>query len=89
MSDDDADLSTWIGEVMGQVLVRAPLAPEEDFFDCGGDSIRAIEVLRTIAEGRAVREDVQAALLESLFDDASPAALASVYTARTTEVDNA
>jgi hypothetical protein len=89
MSDDSADIRAMIGEVMGLVLVRPPLAAEEDFFDCGGDSIRAIEVLETIADCAQLPEDLRAALLEALFDDASPAALATVVATHTKEPDRA
>jgi hypothetical protein len=79
MTDTPADLPAMIGDVMGRVLVRPPLAPDEDFFDCGGDSVRAIEVLQLVAERSGAPEDLRAALLEALFDTATPAALASVY----------
>lgn len=79
----DGDLSVAIGKVMGDVLVRGPLAAHEDFFECGGDSLRAIEVLQRLAtENAGVRStEMQAVLLEGIFDDASPAGLASVVSA--------
>lgn len=81
--DEAVQLSRTIGEVMGEVLVREPLSADDNFFRCGGDSLRAIEVLQRLAdrEGLASRvgtPEMQALLLESIFEDASPAALANV-----------
>jgi hypothetical protein len=88
MSDEPSDLCCAIGAVMGQVLERVPLTPTEDFFDCGGDSLRAVEVLRRLLrEGGTVdqgglpvrsREELEAVLLEAIFDHSSPAALEEV-----------
>ena len=83
ITTDPADQTTprvLIGEIMGTVLGRAPLAASEDFFDLGGDSLRAIEVLQQMAEhpglvALAATSSVQAALLEAIFEDGSPAAL--------------
>lgn len=77
-----ADLPATIGTVMGEVLVREPLAPDEDFFRAGGDSLRAIEVLQRLATLEGLSDlvgstEVQAELLECIFEDASPAGLAS------------
>ncbi len=88
MTDQPSELCGAIGAVMGQVLARAPLTPGEDFFDCGGDSLRAVEVLQRllrehgpvdeyVSDARG-REDLQTALLEAIFEDASPAALEEV-----------
>jgi phosphopantetheine binding protein len=87
MTSQPADLSDAIGAVMGRVLLRDPLAADEDFFDCGGDSLRAIEVLERFFEeerlterltGSATTDGLRAALLEACFEDASPAGLAAV-----------
>ncbi|MBB5870026.1 acetyl esterase [Allocatelliglobosispora scoriae] len=80
-------LSATIGEVMGAVLVRKPLDADEDFFNCGGDSLRAIEVLQRLATHEELADrlgstDMQAFLLESIFEHSSPAGLASVVAAR-------
>ncbi len=77
------DLCETIGRVMGEVLLREPLAADEDFFDAGGDSLRAVEILQRLAvePGYADRlgsVDVQALLLEAIFESATPATLASV-----------
>lgn len=37
-----------VSEILGTVLGRAPLAPEEDFFEQGGDSMAAIEAAAMI-----------------------------------------
>lgn len=83
MTNEPADLPTAIGTLMGLVLLRAPLAADEDFFDCGGDSLGAVEVLQRLAEEPGVRalgpgEELSAALLEAIFEDASPGSLARV-----------
>jgi Phosphopantetheine attachment site len=78
-----AELSAAIGSVMGEVLVRPALDSDEDFFECGGDSLRAIEVLQRLAvhselADRLGTTEMQALLLEGIFDDASPAGLAEL-----------
>jgi hypothetical protein len=84
MSTSEADISLALGKLMGQVLVREPLDGDDDFFDSGGDSVRAIEVLQLLIDQRRLIEagasdDMQAVLLEAFFEDASPNALAAVY----------
>lgn len=81
-----SDLSVTIGQVMGDVLKRGPLGPNDDFFDSGGDSLRAIEVLQRLAAAPGVptsigSTDVQAIMLEGIFEDPTPAGLASVVSA--------
>lgn len=81
--EHQADLCATIGRVMGEVLVRPPLGADEDFFACGGDSLRAVEVLQRLAveDGAADRlgsPEMQAVLLEGVFEKATPAALASM-----------
>jgi phthiocerol/phenolphthiocerol synthesis type-I polyketide synthase E len=39
-----------VGEILGAVLSRAPLAPDDDFFELGGDSLAAIEAAATIED---------------------------------------
>lgn len=75
------DLGATIGQAMGEVLLRAPLAADEDFFESGGDSLRAVEVLQRLAlldEAHLGSVEVQALLLEGIFEDATPAGLAAV-----------
>ncbi len=81
--DEPTDLSVTIGRVMGEVLLRGPLAADEDFFASGGDSLRAVEVLQRLAVepgtvDRLGTPEMQALLLEGIFEDATPGALASV-----------
>jgi len=86
MTTDQPGLDATIGAVMGQVLIREPLAADEDFFACGGDSLRAVEVLQRLVEehpgtvgGQA--DGLPAALLEAIFEDATPAGLAAAVAA--------
>jgi hypothetical protein len=86
MADQPTDLRTVIGTVMGDVLARRPLEPDEDFFDAGGDSLRAIEVLQRLGSHPLVGDrlgttDMQAQLLEAVFETPSPAGLSSFVTA--------
>jgi phthiocerol/phenolphthiocerol synthesis type-I polyketide synthase E len=39
-----------VGEILGAVLGMAPLAPDDDFFELGGDSLAAIEAAATIED---------------------------------------
>jgi hypothetical protein len=82
MKNDTTDLCATIGAVMGQVLTRRPLAADEDFFDCGGDSVGAVDVLLRLSHEPMIRpdaaEELQARLLETIFEDATPGRLADV-----------
>jgi acyl-coenzyme A synthetase/AMP-(fatty) acid ligase/acyl carrier protein len=44
------DVTSRVSEILGTVLGRGPLAPDEDFFELGGDSLAAIEVAATIED---------------------------------------
>jgi aryl carrier-like protein len=86
MADQPTDLRTVIGTVMGEVLTRGQLEPDEDFFEAGGDSLRAIEVLQRLGAHPAVGDrlgttEMQAQLLEAIFETPSPAGLSSFVTA--------
>jgi aryl carrier-like protein len=86
MADQSTDLRTVIATVMGEVLTRGPLEPDEDFFEAGGDSLRAIEVLQRLGThpvvgSRLGTTDMQAQLLEVIFEAPSPAGLSSFVTA--------
>lgn len=77
------DLCALIGRVMGEVLLTAPLARDADFFESGGDSLRAVEMLQRLGAVDGAADwlgslDVQARMLEGVFEDATPAGLASV-----------
>ena len=83
MDDQPVDLATAIGRVMGRVLLTEPLAADADFFERGGDSLRAVEVLQRLADDegfghRLGSAEIQAVLLEGIFEDATPAALATL-----------
>lgn len=72
-----------IGAEMGALVVRAPLEPTEDFFACGGDSLRAVELIdwltdRCRPEGGEAAARLRAALLMAAFDDATPRSMAAV-----------
>ncbi|MEV4490113.1 phosphopantetheine-binding protein [Micromonospora coxensis] len=86
MAQDSAALSATIGKVMGDVLQRGALAPNDDFFDSGGDSLRAIEVLQRLISEDGIPSavgstDMQAILLEEIFEKPTPSALAAVVSA--------
>lgn len=87
MAQDSAALSAAIGKVMGDVLQRGALAPDDDFFDSGGDSLRAIEVLQRMVNAEGIppavgSTEMQAILLEEIFEKPTPSALASVMSER-------
>lgn len=67
---------------MGDLLVRSPLAPGEDFFLSGGDSLRAVELISRLVARFGPDEEsadrLRAALLLAVFDEATPAALARI-----------
>jgi len=77
------DIRRIVAREMGDVLVRPPLAPTEDFFRCGGDSLRAVELIsRLIArwhpsDGEPA-DHLRGALLLAMFDDATLEVLAEV-----------
>lgn len=88
MENGHSALSATIGELMGAALRREPLAPDEDFFDCGGDSVRAVDVLQRLVDvcrpaGAEPAEALQSTLLETIFEDATPAGLAQACVAYT------
>jgi aryl carrier-like protein len=89
MTTQISDFTTAIAELMGQVLSRDPLAADEDFFEAGGDSLRAVEVLQRFVKVYDLPEsvdagDLQAELLVAIFEDASPGALGAVVTTHVT-----
>jgi hypothetical protein len=81
MTAAPAELADVIGVVMGEVLARAPLLAVEDFFDAGGDSVHAVEVLQRLLAAPALAslvrvDELASVLLEAIFEDASPGAIA-------------
>ena len=82
----DAELSSVITRTVGTVLVCDPPEPDRDFFSLGGDSVRAVELVTRLTEEFQARtpddgQELSAALLLAIFDDASLAALATVLSA--------
>ncbi|MFC7328618.1 acyl carrier protein [Marinactinospora rubrisoli] len=81
MTVEQDDLVRQVAAEMGAVLGRPALAADEDFFDNGGDSYRAIEIItRLVArfgpQDEAAADAMQAELLMAIFDDSTPAAVA-------------
>lgn len=77
-------MSQAIGETMGQVLGAAALGKDEDFFARGGDSLRALEMVSRLGSHPSLplarSSEAQSRLVESVFVDGTPAALAAVLT---------
>lgn len=75
-----------IATEMGDLLLRPPLGPDEDFFLSGGDSLRAVELISRLVERFGTdaesAERLHAALLLAVFDEATPAALAGILDAQ-------
>ncbi|MFF7167423.1 thioester reductase domain-containing protein [Streptomyces sp. NPDC008086] len=68
----DADeLATAIAAVAGRYVPAGHLAPDADFFDAGGTSVSAVELLSALADELGVSLD-----LDEVFADARPIALA-------------
>src|SRR5262245_49273132 len=71
---------------MGAVLGRPSLRSDEDFFACGGDSVRAMQVVTRLVQdsaptGGVAADEIQAKLLMEIFDRPTPLALAAVLSA--------
>ena len=86
VADHTGGISRVVGEEMGDILCRPPLAPADHFFDCGGDSLRAVDLVSRLTsrwrpgEGAAA-ERLSAILVTAIFDDPSPRHLAAVIEA--------
>jgi polyketide synthase 12 len=63
-----------VTRVWEQVFQRAPIGPEENFFDLGGDSIAAIRIITAIH----ANTDVELPLI-SIFDHPTCAELATLF----------
>ncbi len=74
--------TTAVAIEMGQLLLRPPLEPTEDFFLSGGDSLRAVELIsRLVARYESdeqTGDELRATLLLAVFDQATPASLAEI-----------
>lgn len=82
MSDTVNDAFSTVSEVMGDILSRRPLGPSDDFFQEGGDSLRAVELIARLLEryrhlGTHEAEQLGAELLTTVFEDATPHGLAA------------
>lgn len=80
MDQQSVQLCDTIGRVMGDILHRGPLSADEDFFKRGGDSLRAVELLQRLATEPGYADhlgspEMQAVLLERVFEKATPRAL--------------
>jgi hypothetical protein len=81
---DPGDLVTVIGKSMGYVLALPALAASDDFFDAGGDSHRAMQVLSALVvrygpDDSALAERLHEELVLAMFDVSTPQALAVVF----------
>jgi hypothetical protein len=74
--------TTVVATEMGQLLLRPPLEPTEDFFLSGGDSLRAVELISRLVEryetDEQTADQLRATLLLTVFDQATPASLAEI-----------
>ncbi len=69
---DPAELVETLTSIFERVLQRAPIRPDDDFFDLGGDSIMAVALSLEIEESTGIRLPTTA-----LFDAPTVAALAA------------
>ena len=81
---ESGNLITLIGKSMGCVLALPPLAASDDFFNAGGDSHRAMQVLSELVarygpDDSALAERLHEELVLAMFDDSTPQALAVVF----------
>jgi acyl transferase domain-containing protein len=67
-----AGSSGWLAQVFADVLGRTPSSDEESFFDLGGDSLMAIQLISRVSAGTGIEPD-----LETFFDAPTVAGLAA------------
>ncbi|UGT61034.1 phosphopantetheine-binding protein [Nocardia asteroides] len=85
-TDETDGVSSIVGAEMGTILFRPPLSATDDFFDCGGDSLRAVDLVGRLTsrwrpdEGPAA-DRMTALLITAIFDDPSPRHLAAMIEA--------
>ncbi|MFI8423902.1 phosphopantetheine-binding protein [Streptomyces sp. NPDC085479] len=75
-----------IAEEMAAVLSLPSVSTADDFFQCGGDSVLAVQLVSRVADrlrpdNREAAEELLSILLMTMFEDASPHALASAVEA--------
>ncbi|QKZ23763.1 thioester reductase domain-containing protein [Streptomyces chartreusis] len=68
---DPGDLAAAIATVAGRYVPAGQLAPDADFFDAGGTSVSAVELVSALEDELGVTVD-----LDEVFADARPVALA-------------
>ncbi|MGL6289302.1 MAG: amino acid adenylation domain-containing protein [Silanimonas sp.] len=73
---DGAGLAAEIGRLMGGLLQREPLGPDEHFFELGGHSLLAAELATAVQQRRGARPT-----LRTLFEAPTPARLAEALLA--------
>jgi acyl carrier protein len=66
------DVTETVARVFAAVLQTESPAPDDDFFEAGGDSMAAIEIVSTLEEELGVSVGV-----EEIFDFSTPARLAA------------
>lgn len=85
MGNDSADITSSIASEMGDVLSRAALSEHDDFFLSGGDSLLAVKLIKRLTELFQLDDDgaeeIRSELMIGIFDDATPAHLASIMAA--------
>lgn len=86
MGNDSANLTSSIAVEMGNVLSRTALSAHDDFFLSGGDSLLAVKLIKRLTELFQLDDDgageLRSELMIGIFDDATPAHLASIVGAR-------
>lgn len=83
MTNATSTLTFAVAEEMGEVLSRPRLDSADDFFVCGGDSLRAVELISRLAGRYAPGGDtasaaLTAAMLTAVFEEPTPEGLATI-----------
>jgi acyl carrier protein len=83
MRETAAEVAELVAKEMGDILSRPPLEREGDFFLLGGDSLRAVELINRLsarydARPEGEESELAAQLLLAMFDEATPAGIASI-----------
>lgn len=84
MRETAAEVAELVAKEMGDLLSRPPLEREgDDFFLLGGDSLRAVELINRLsarydARPEGEESELAARLLLAMFDEATPAGIASI-----------
>ncbi|WP_176955451.1 acyl carrier protein [Sinosporangium album] len=83
MSDASNEVVEVVAREMGKILTAPPLGSSDDFFLCGGDSLRAVELIsRITSRYQPVTSEGESALgselLLAIFDEATPRGIAAI-----------